>query len=107
MSRRYYISSALGATTSFRWTTTAGGTKICWSDTLNKQVQPSLCPKEEESAVKAGAKAALSFLTEGWRQEGALRAARAQQPQSTTPSWLLPVGLGVAAIGIVLIAKKK
>lgn len=101
---RYYRSSALGASDTYQWRE-KNGKPVCWSPLTNTVVSDNYCG-DKPSAFKTGLSVGVNWLRSDLQTQGALRAGPVA-PTSGTPSWLLPVGLGLAVVGVVLIAKKK
>ena len=95
----------------YRWSKLSTG-YVC-VDNTGKRVNDLWCqnlPKEEKSDggfdLKAGGKAVLDLFTSEARAKGKA-AAYDTRSGGGTPSWLLPVGIGAAVLGVVLIATKK
>ena len=112
---RYYRSSALGATPKYQWIENTEGrwgqpkdAVLCYSYATQTPVSPgeAYCGKKPSGPITTGLTTALSWLRTDLQTQGALRAGQ-PAPSGGTPKWLLPVGIGLTAVGVVLIATKK
>lgn len=85
--------------------------KCCWDSVARAPVDKSNCGVKDPSLfdkLLGYGKQGLDVYAQGQQQQGTIKAAQAASMQGGgMPGWLLPVGLGVVALGAVLVLTKK
>ena len=83
----------------------------CWDNLGRHPVDKSLCgAKDSQSTadkILGWLGTGFNVYAQGQQNQGIIKAGQASMSTSGTPGWLLPVGIGVAALGLVLVISKR